>query len=101
MELVKAAFYGDCSDHDVGIAQKNVIPINAIAPFIWECASLDNWKSIPRTFIRCVDDKAIPIDAQDAMLGASTGVKSHTLNSSHSSFLSHPDDLTRILLSEI
>ena len=31
--LVKAAFYADCSDHDVAIAKANIIPINSNVPY--------------------------------------------------------------------
>lgn len=62
-----------------------------------------NFGTVPRHYIECTEDNAIPIYRQrfmvkavDAALGSKTTV--HTLRCSHSPFASIPDDLGEILL---
>ena len=57
-----------------------------------------------RHYIRCLQDHAVPIAGQDHMIRAvddsSIGSRTiiHTLDSSHSPFLSQPDKLASILI---
>ena len=58
---------------------------------------------MPRHYIRCTQDHAIPLAGQDHMIAAvdrATGGKTttHTLESSHSPFLSQPAALSQILM---
>jgi hypothetical protein len=57
---------------------------------------------VPRHYIRCTLDRAIPLTGQDHMVAtvdSTIGGKTitHTLESSHSPFLSQPVALSRIL----
>lgn len=59
--------------------------------------------TVPRHYIRCTQDRAIPLTGQDHMIAqvdAALGSKTmiHTLDSSHSPFLSQPTSLSRILI---
>lgn len=47
------------------------------------------WHTIPSTYIACTQDQAIPYPAQQAMSGRAGSV--HTLQASHSPFLSQPE----------
>ena len=63
----------------------------------------ERFGTVPRHYIRCTQDCAIPLDAQDHMIAsvdASIGSKTltHTLESSHSPFLSQPANLAKILI---
>jgi hypothetical protein len=50
------------------------------------------WRDIPSTYFYCLQDEAIPIDAQRGLV-AGSGVQFHpeSLDASHSPFLSMPD----------
>jgi pimeloyl-ACP methyl ester carboxylesterase len=57
---------------------------------------------VPRHYVRCLNDRAIPVEGQDAMIGAldvALGGKTltHTLASSHFPFYAQPEALTEIL----
>jgi hypothetical protein len=58
---------------------------------------------VQRHFIRCLNDKAIPIAAQDFMIGAIDErtygpTHTHTLATSHSPFYTQPSALADILM---
>ncbi|TQC44048.1 alpha/beta hydrolase [Rhodococcus sp. WS4] len=53
------------------------------------------WKSTPSTYIICENDNAIPVPAQEAM-SARAG-RTIRLASSHSPFLSRPNDIAQII----
>ena len=62
-----------------------------------------NFGSVPRHYIECTEDRAIPIEGQrfmveavDNALGSKTSI--YTLHTSHSPFASKPDELSEILL---
>ncbi|MAZ03715.1 MAG: hypothetical protein CMN56_11315 [Sneathiella sp.] len=63
----------------------------------------ESFGRVPRHFIECLHDRAIPIDGQrhmiasvDAEMGSKTIV--HSLATSHSPFVSSPDKLSEILI---
>jgi pimeloyl-ACP methyl ester carboxylesterase len=99
-DLVRAAFYADCSDQDVLIANKNVIAINTGVPYAWR-APPHEYSEIARVFIRCTADRALPIGIQDAMIKKASNLKVLSLESSHSPFFSKPDQLARLILPEL
>lgn len=101
-DLVKAAFYADCSDHDVDIAAKNVLPITSTVPdrYVSEVTA-GRWGKIPRVYIECKADKAIPIETQRLMISDNPGTTVISIDSSHSAFFSQPDKLTEIILAHI
>lgn len=91
----KAAFYGDCSDDDVAFAAAHLCaqPMGNMASAI----SGDPLATIPATYIRCTEDRTIPIEVQDAMIdsvrSAAPTLETITLAASHSPFLSMPNEL--------
>jgi pimeloyl-ACP methyl ester carboxylesterase len=96
--LVKAAFYADCSDHEVAIAAANIIPINSNVPYGAVAATtVAKFGSIPRVFIECTLDKAIPIAQQRQMQADVPGATVMTLATSHSPFFSEPDQLANLI----
>ncbi|MFI0849166.1 hypothetical protein ACH196_34835, partial [Mesorhizobium sp. IMUNJ23232] len=67
------------------------------------CAPIDSFGSVPRHYIRTTQDRAVPLTGQDHMIAAVDGTIggttiTHTMESSHSPFLSQPAALSRILL---
>jgi pimeloyl-ACP methyl ester carboxylesterase len=59
----------------------------------------ERYGQVPRTYIECTEDRAIPISSQRRMQQASPGAKILTLNADHSPFLSMPEELAQMLLS--
>ena len=102
LEMVKAAFYGDCSDHDIAIAAKNVIAVSPAAPNIWKTESTSGrFGKIPCVYIECTQDKAIPITMQrlmqDEAKAAKLDVTTVSMDTSHSAFFSQPEALAEII----
>jgi len=102
--LLKAAFYGDLSESAFAraAAQLHCDESNAgaLAPSVMTAG---RFGTVPRHYIRCTQDRAVPLTGQDhmiAMVDDTIGGKTtlHTLESSHSPFLSQPAALARILM---
>jgi len=97
-ELVKAAFYDDCSDHDINIALRNNIPVQSFVPIITPAERTEaRFGSLRRVYIECTEDKAIAIETQRRMCADSPGSEVVTMNTSHSPFFSAPEELAGIL----
>jgi pimeloyl-ACP methyl ester carboxylesterase len=102
--LLKAAFYGDVSEteFDRAVSQLHCDESNAgaVAP---SQITPGRFGTVPRHYIRCTQDRAIPLTGQDHMIAAVDGAlggktTTHTLESSHSPFLSQPASLAKILI---
>ena len=59
----------------------------------------ERWGRIPRYYIECMADKAIPPDVQRAMYAATPVKEVFSMNTSHAPNFSAPDDLARHLRS--
>lgn len=53
------------------------------------------WQDVPASYVVCTNDQAIPLAAQQAMSARARSV--YTLESSHSPFASHPDQVAAII----
>lgn len=102
--LLKASFYADVTDAEFAHAasQLHCDEPNggALAP---SPITAGRFGSVPRHYIRCTQDCAIPLAGQDHMIAAVDrtigGMTTpHTLHSSHSPFLSQPVALADILI---
>ena len=102
--LLKASFYADLTDTEFEevAAQLHCDEPNggALAP---SPITPGRFGSVPRHYIRTTQDCAIPLTGQDYMIAAVDGTIgnttiTHTLESSHSPFLSQPEALSKILL---
>lgn len=101
--LLKASFYADVSEDDFEHAALQLhcdeSNLGALAPS--EITSA-RFGTVARHYIRCTQDRAVPLTGQDrmiAMVDASIGGRTatHTLESSHSPFLSQPAALSKLL----
>lgn len=61
----------------------------------------ERWGSIPRTYVECTEDRAIPLSSQRKMQEMSPGATRVTLDSDHSPFLSCPAELAAALIGAI
>jgi hypothetical protein len=64
-------------------------------------ASSAAWKTIPSSYLICEDDRAIPVFIQEAMVkacqDAGASMETERVFSSHSPFLSKPDETVGFL----
>lgn len=102
--LLKAAFYGDVSEPEFErvASQLHCDESNAGALAPSEITP-GRFGKVPRHYIRCTQDRAIPLAGQDHMIAAVDGAiggktTTHTLESSHSPFLSQPTNLSKMLI---
>jgi pimeloyl-ACP methyl ester carboxylesterase len=97
-EVIKPAFYADCSDEDVQRAKSLLVP-QAAAPFATPVSTTaENFGRIPRVFIECLQDKAISPLIQEKLYTNLPCEKVVSMDSSHSPFLSRPKELVGHLL---
>ncbi len=102
--LLKASFYADVSEDDFARAASELHCDEpnggALAP---SEITPERFGSVQRHYIRTTQDRAVPLTGQDHMIAAVDGTIggttiTHTVDSSHSPFLSQPATLARILL---
>jgi pimeloyl-ACP methyl ester carboxylesterase len=99
---LRATFYGDLSESEFALAASQLHcdePVGAVTP---SGITPGRFGMVPRHYIRCTQDRAIPLTGQDHMIAtvdSAIGGKTivHTLASSHSPFLSQPAALSKIL----
>jgi pimeloyl-ACP methyl ester carboxylesterase len=103
---VKSAFYHDISDAAFAAVANLLTPDEPLQAFTTPVnATVARWGSVPRAFIRCTGDRAIPIAVQDKMIADADAFApgnkfvQKTLATSHSSFVSAPADLVAVLTS--
>lgn len=102
--LLKAAFYGDVSEAEFAhaAAQLHCDESNLGAMALSEVTP-GRFGTVARHYIRCTQDCAVPLAGQDHMIATVDGAiggrtTAHTLESSHSPFLSQPSALSKILI---
>jgi len=94
---IKAGFYADCSDQDVAFAKARLRPLPVQPAATPVHTTAERFGRVPRVYIECTEDRAIPIARQRAMAAAFPPIEVHTLSTSHSPFFSAPDALADIL----
>ena len=94
----KEVFYGDCSDEDVARARSLIGAELSSVTIACVNTSDNNFGSIPRFYVECLNDKTIQPELQKIMYTESLCKKVYSLESSHSPFLSMPDKLAEILV---
>lgn len=87
------AFYADVDTATAAAASKRLAP-QTLKSFR-DPLTRAGWLEFASTYIACTQDRAIPYEAQEAMSQRATEV--HTLDSSHSPFLSRPRELAGLL----
>lgn len=89
------AFYGDCADADVSAASARLTP-QPVAPWTQPVRLGARYAALPRHYIECTQDRAIPL-AEQRRMHAATPCRVHTLESAHSPFYSMPERLADVL----
>ena len=98
-DAAQEAFYGECSPEDVVLASMLLAP-EAIAPNSTPLRVTDSrFGSVPRVYIECLRDKAIPVALQRRMARNAACDIVASLDTDHSPFFSTPVSLVDCLLS--
>lgn len=94
---IQNAFAHDIPKETFDRAKPYIVPEPA-APLAYELQTTnENFGKIPKYYIECTEDRAIPIGIQRAMYKGKVR-KSYSLNSSHTPNFSQPENLAKILL---
>jgi pimeloyl-ACP methyl ester carboxylesterase len=97
-DAIREAFYGHCSDDDVALAMTLLKP-EPLAPLATPVrTTAARFGRVPRVYVECTADRAIPHAAQRHMQAALPCAKRVTLDSDHSPFFCSPDELAAELL---
>ncbi|MBD9408024.1 alpha/beta fold hydrolase [Acidovorax sp. ACV02] len=104
LAAAKSAFYGDVSDAAFRAIANLLTPDEPIALSATATAkTVSRWGSVPRHYVKCLLDRAIPpalqqrfIDAADAFTPMNKTIV-HPMNTSHSPFISAPKELGALL----
>ncbi len=91
-DRAKDIFYGDCSDEDVEKAKERLIP-QPLAPFATPVGVGEAFGRVRRTYIECLQDRAIGPATQKRMYTELPCEKVVSMGTSHSPFLSEPEEL--------
>ena len=92
-DAAKAIFYGDCSEEDAEKAKGRLIP-QPLAPFATPVSvSEENFGRVRRAYIECLRDRAIGPATQKRMHAELPCEKVVSMETSHSPFLSAPEEL--------
>jgi pimeloyl-ACP methyl ester carboxylesterase len=101
----KASFAADVDDLEWEAAAHLLTPDTPATPMAERISITANrWGSVPRTYICCTADHAVPIAAQRRFIGEADAATPGNLTdvrelaTSHSPFLSQPEEVARILL---
>lgn len=97
-DAIRAAFYADCSEADIRLAQSLLRPEPLAGMVTPVDTSEERFGSVPRTYVTCQQDRAITPEMQQQMLDALPCEEVRTMDTSHSPFLSAPEELAEILL---
>ena len=92
-EGVKPTFYADCDDETVDWVKERLCPQATLIAQTKVQTSDAGWGSIPRAYIECTEDRAIPIAQQRACWEAHPCDTVITMETSHSPFMSAPEAL--------
>ena len=87
------SLYGDCPAEVARTAAERLTRQSVAAIATPQTAAA--WQELPSTYVICEQDRAVPPPAQEAMASRATTVE--RLPSSHSPFLSRPDDVAAIV----
>ena len=89
------AFYLDCAEADVAAASKRLGP-QPVVPWTQAVRTGERFAALPRHYIECTLDRAIPL-AEQRRMQASAPCRVHTLEAAHSPFYSMPERLADVL----
>jgi pimeloyl-ACP methyl ester carboxylesterase len=97
--VIRAAFYGRCSDADADFAVARLCP-EPLKPLVTPLElTPERYGRVPRAYVETTDDRVISLAAQRRMRETLPCDPVFTLDTDHSPFLSQPEALARMLIS--
>jgi len=97
-DVIRPALFGQCTEADYQQALARLTP-EPLKPLVTPLkVSAQRFGSVPRTYIECLQDRTVTLDAQRRMQADLPCDTVLTLDSDHSPFLSHPQELAQSLL---
>ncbi len=97
-DVIREAWYSDCSDEDAAWAQSLLVPQNPATFTTPINITEENFGRIPRVYIECLLDKALSPWVQKKMY-TETPCRVISMNTNHSPFLSAPKEFVEHLIS--
>ena len=98
-ELSQSRFYNDCSEADFAWAKSKLVPQPTgpvISPLV---TTQENFGRVPRVYIECLQDGAIPASRQKEMYTKMPCQRVISMATGHSPFLSAPGELAEHFMS--
>ena len=96
--IIRSGFYHDCNESDYEYALARIQP-QPLLPFITPIKlTTENFGSVPRYYIECLQDRAVPPACQRMMYTSTKCVQIFQLDCGHSPFFSMYNELIAILL---
>lgn len=96
-DIARQAFYGDCDTADAEFALSRLRP-EPLRPLVTPLrVTTQNFGRVPRAYVECTRDRTISLVAQRRMQSHWPCEPVLTLDSDHSPFLSHPEELAEWL----
>ena len=96
-DVIRAALFGQCSDADFEYARARMTP-EPLKPLVSRLrVSTARFGRVPRAYVECSQDRTVTLPAQRRMQADLPCDPVFTLDSDHSPFLSHPEELARVL----
>lgn len=93
---VREKFYQDCTDADAAFASARLRP-QPVLPQATPVGPVARAETLPRHYVVCEKDQAIPPEYQEDMARALDPAHVHRLGTSHSPFFAAPDRLVALL----
>ncbi len=104
VETLHAVFFGETSPETFAACAHGLTPDQPSSLWLDEIEiSPARWGAVPRSFVRCLRDRALPLDVQDRMIRDADEVTPdnrfsvHDLDTDHAPFASCPSALADIL----
>lgn len=96
-EKMHKAFAQDVPESDFNEAKTMIVP-QPLGPLLYELQVTDaNFGKLPKYYIECTMDNAIPVEIQRAMYAGKV-IKSYSLESGHTPNFSQPEELAEIIM---
>jgi len=96
-ERLREIFYADCPAEDVALARARLVPEPLATLFGTVHVTPERFGRVPRAYIHCARDIALPLFLQEQMVAATPCDTVLTLESGHSPFFAAPERLSAYL----
>jgi pimeloyl-ACP methyl ester carboxylesterase len=96
-ELARQLFYADCDEATAAAATAALVPTDLGYLATPVALSAGRFGRVPKTFVKCLQDRAIEPRAQDMLAAVHPEMEVLEIDASHSAFLSRPAELAALL----